>query len=307
MVNSVNSNLTLEIDNTSISAHEQERARVTLLSPSERSDFVESIVIPIPQFTQAIKMMDTLYDKHEQKEPGGLKIYGASGSGKSIIGKFFLQKHPPIFSENAEIPVLHITLTSTINITELLPLFFKAIGYPFTITAGIHSQIELLVTALKERQVRLIIIDEAQELAERKASTRTRRLSNILKNIYTKSNIPQVYLGTNILKYLFEIGEQLATRITTTHSISSLSLNMDYISMLNAFDDSLPMHSPCNLAKNYAENLLDASGGILRILRMILSNAVRIAAEDHSESITRKHFSNAYFEVLGSGENPFNV
>jgi len=286
---------------------EQLRRKATLGTPSERSAFVKTITIQFPQFTHGIRLLEDSLNRSGSLDPGGVKILGASGLGKSFICSHFLRGHPTVINnDQVTIPILYLQLEASIPATELIKRLLKCIGFPFRTDFNLSGLTDLLVEGIQKRGTKLLLFDEAQEFAEGRGNSRAGLIGNTLKRIHDRTNVAQAFLGTELLERFFTIADQLSGRITAEHHLHPLLFDDTFRSVLHAFDTALPMPEKSDLAGALASPIHISTEGNMRLLRRLLSFAVEFAASENAKHLSQEHFSKAFYQVFGTRQNPFS-
>jgi len=286
---------------------EEIRQSTINLTPDKRKEYVSTITIPYPKFTQAIDLMESYYHQSGHKDPGGVCIYGDSGMGKSYIVTHFMMKHESIVSdEKTTIPILYLKLNAAMAPSDLLKALLTILGNPFTQNKSNTELTEDLTEGIKQREVKVIVFDEANAFGEGTGNSRPAFIGNALKRVHDDTGVPQIYLGVDKdLKRFFSLAQQLEERITSIHELTPFEYDNNFIGFLKAFDCALPMLNQANLAENYSKKIHTATNGNLRKIRRLLAYAVLYAASDNAPALTDKYFTQAYLHVFGTGENPF--
>jgi hypothetical protein len=284
-----------------------ERRKIALNgTPLQRAEFIKTITIPYPQFMDGLNLLEDAFNRSHSIDPGGVRIIGASGLGKSFICQHFLQSHPTsITDDQVTIPVLYLQLEASLSALDLVRRMLIALGFPFRTNKNRVDLTDLLAEGMEHRHVAFVLIDEAQEFAEGRGESRASVIGNTLKRIYDKTGRPHGYMGTELLERFFAINGQLAGRIAACHKLAPLAYDDIYFGVLKAFDEALPMQEVSDLCAVFAEPIYQSTNGNLRALRRLLSASVICASHDEAKQLTWRHFAVAYQQVFGTGLNPF--
>lgn len=276
-------------------------------TPTQRAEFIRTITIPYPQFADGLNVLEEAFNRAHTIDPGGVRIVGPSGMGKSFICRHFLQKHPTIITDDeVTIPVLYLQLEASLSALDLVRRLLFALGFPFRSDKNRVDLTDLVAEGMSLRKVQFILIDEAQEFAEGRGEARPIVIGNTMKRLYDKTGKPHGYLGTQLLERFFTICDQLAGRITTHHQLVPLAYDKTFFCVLNDFDHAIPMPRKAGLSEQYSEAIYQSTNGNLRALRRLLSAAVMVAATEEAHALKKEHFANAHRQVFGTGHNPFS-
>lgn len=278
-------------------------------SPDDCYNYVQKILIPIPQYTQGMEFLQSLLDATGRlHDPNGIAIMGESGTGKSVLCNAFAKKYPVIGAdEGYSQPVLLVEMEQKIGPRSLLAALLRSLGYPFTHGQVATDLVPLLAEGLRTRGVKLVLFDEGQESGEGQGKERPKEIGNVLKRVFDKSGVAQAYAGTpRGLERFLELSDQLATRISIRHHLRNFEFDAQFIGILKSFEQALPTRVASELAvERIAEAIHKAGGGNFRKLRKLLAGAVWLCATENAPSITRDHLRSAYVRTFGTGPNPF--
>lgn len=278
-------------------------------SPEDCYNYVQKILIPIPQHTQGMDLLQSLFDATGRlSDPNGIAIMGESGTGKSVLCSAFAKKYPIVGSdEGCSQPVLLVEMEQKIGPKSLLAALLSSLGYPFSHGQAAADLVSLLAIGLRTRGVKLVIFDEGQEGGEGQGKERPKEIGNVLKRVFDKSGVAQAYAGTpRGLERFLDLADQLATRITIRHHLRGFGFDAEFIGILKSFEQALPTREASELAvERIAESIHKACESNFRKLRKLLASAVWLCATDNAPSITNDHLRLAYVRTFGTGPNPF--
>lgn len=276
-------------------------------SPEDKCNFIANIVIPDRQHREGLEILTNLITATGLlDDPGGARIFGESGSGKSVLRKT-IQKRYPKSKDGKLIPVLSIEMEQKTTAHAFLVGLVRKLGYPFVGRKTAFELIDILAEALLSYQVKLILFDESQESGEGRGTERPKEIGNVMKRLYDKSHIAQAYLGIpKGLGRYFELGDQLSTRITIEHTMKDFDFGSEFLGVLKSYDDAFPLAERSGLSEvSLAQKVHRATQGNWRRLSKLLSMAVLIAATENSPAVEISHFVRAHVRVFGTGANPF--
>jgi len=307
-------NLSLALSNSSSSgervAHSitpaELREQALKGTPQERAEFVRTITVPHPQFAEGLNILEETLSRSSIPDPGGVRIVGASGLGKSFICRHFLQKHPTIIGDDSvSIPILFIQLEASLSGLDLVRRLLVALGFPFSQGKNRVDLSDLVSEGMRTRNVQFLLIDEAQEFAEGRGESRASVIGNTLKRIYDNTDIPQGFLGTPLLDRFFHICDQLASRISAEHRLVPFEFDATFYGVLDAFDEALPLERRSFLSERYAHPIYQCTKGNMRALRRLLSAAVLAASIENASALRKTDLIAAFRQVFGTGSHPF--
>ncbi|WP_343741645.1 TniB family NTP-binding protein [Herbaspirillum huttiense] len=297
-----------------------EREHSLYLAPEEKVAAVRRIRVLHPAYDNAIQFVQRTFDKFGRfEDPGGGRIIAQSGGGKSAVVQHMVEKYPKIDTpERLIVPVLAISVSSAPRIGSILDsilaecsFFLKSSKLRATEDLKIPGKVDSVIEAFARCQVRLLMVDEFSHVGERKQGPMSKEITNTMKLIYSATKVGQIFLGEENANLPFEQNGQLRTRLPGMISLHMFEYGSEFLGVLQSFDEQLPMRYQAGLAApDISFALHAASGGQMRTLVKILSEAVYIAASSDDNKISHKHLKIAYDYVTGGDpklHNPFSA
>lgn len=276
----------------------------------ERARYVESLTIAIPQFVSCVQLIDGLIEKSGAlADPGGLRVIGAPGVGKSCVHTHIVRNHPATDGPSGRrCPILSISTVSEPTTNQIVTEMLRAVGYHYSSSQTAADKTEILMSAVRACHVKVVLVDEFQQVVEGGRGKIANAIADWFKRFYDDTQVPIVFFGTPTASKVFEINTQLATRISATFEIAPLGYDATFVGLLRAFDQALPMDEPCGLGESrLAQAIHRATEGNLRMLKKLLKEAVLVAATDEAPALRDTDFQRAFFRVAGSRPNPFGT
>lgn len=286
-------------------------------TPADRAEFTRKVSLDVDGFRRAMTVMEGLYERAERtNRPGGMRLTGDGGEGKTFILEKFLQAHPPVENTMARTcPVVLLTFSGRPSISDILLSILLTLGYPVQmIRTQKNSDLQkIAVSAMVSCKVRVLIFDEAQHLWVSSSSRSQRPLDRIggqvgefLKLLYDQSGVAYVFAGTNGLKDAFNLDAQASTRWPGNVQLYPFK-NDDYFrETLRVLDHAMPMESSSRLNdERLASRIFDSTQGNFRRLKSLISEAVYLSASEGAKSVSERHLAKAYFQLIGDEQTPF--
>lgn len=253
----------------------------------------------------------------QNKQGGGLIIYGPSGMGKSTIIKEY-SKHFPALEEGRQtiVPVLVVTCPSSATASGLLSAVFASLNYPIPTRSDIADKTLKVIKLIKIYQVELMLLDEFNHAYYSRTLSDFRQLIDTLKVVITETSIASVLVGLEEAQQVIATNEQVARRHTESIEISLFEFKdpddfREFRAVLRAYQEALiiPPESPLFEA-NLARRFLVASDGNLDYLRRILEKSVQLAGIARATQLTQVIYASAFREYVWKGVpdklNPFH-
>jgi len=151
-------------------------------------------------------------------EGRGIAIVGASGSGKTTAVERLLRHARDMYPDNTEtgevIAVsMRVPSPATLKFVGMTAL--KALGYPMERRGEAYMIWEKVKFHLRERHVRFLHLDEAQDVAARGTEKDRRAVVNTLKSLMQDQDWPVnlILTGTNDLTDILNFDPQLGRRL----------------------------------------------------------------------------------------------
>ncbi|WP_444902544.1 TniB family NTP-binding protein [Microbulbifer sp. SSSA007] len=239
--------------------------------------------IKSPFITEMLKLFDTLRLKKQQFDVAScLLLTGESGSGKSALAEYYVDKNPIVEQdERTYIPVLHFELKAISTPLEFLRSLLVAIGDPQQ-GMGARNQGELyerLITLIRVVGVELLILDEIQVIIERRSAKVVTGIADIFKDLIKDTKVPIVFMGMPWSKYLVDSNRQLKGRIAYRHIVPPFRISQkterdNYRRLLKLLSDAYGISSGIKLEDiANAYRVFAATDGNLRATANLIGDA----------------------------------
>ena len=250
--------------------------------------------------------------------PRCFSILGPSGSGKSTVIEDFALDFPE-FDNGSGItrPVLVVETPSNPTLKAMASAVLQALGDPLYSRGTEVQMTDKIIIQLKAQGVRLIIIDEMQNLIDRDSLVLNLKTADWLKGLINRARVPTVIVGLEQTAQLFLANEQLRRRFRSAYHMESFDwhdpqkceLLLSFLKSLQdqvQFEDGLIIYKPA-----MAYRFFCATNGLVSYIVDIVREAKELASESHLPVITIKHLADAYVNVVCGnnglmGVNPFS-
>ncbi len=237
-------------------------------------------------------------------------MVGEGGLGKSFMLKRVLNRYPKSWTLGRTIsPAVRVSLTDGMKPSDLERAILKELGDIAERKAPDPSRRQLVVNSLRECGSRVLLLDEAQKLALVKGARSDDRaagpLGDYLKDLYDTACIAIVMAGTKSLQAVVKQDPQLRTRWGGEILLERYTIDDDqWKSLLLALSRVLPMPESTDLLPA-STALLTASSGNLRQLKVLVSEAVRLASREGAMCLKVQHLAKAYAVLSFPVPTPF--
>lgn len=253
-----------------------------------------------------------------RSSPSGLIAQGPTGIGKSrTIGAIQAKLNKEYIDKGKPPPIYIIGAPDLPTMKQYYSEILDALGDHSPLT-GTEVQLRKRVfEQLKSKQVRMLIFDEFQQLAERRGVQAARAIMDAIKKLSDKFCISCVFVGTEAVSQLLKINEQVASRFGRIIKINYMSFNnkkaqlitrkfMGSYAVANGIDGMDLSDYEISL------RLFAATNGDLRIFVDLLDNACGFLTGDALTDISIAKLKAAYsfmpteMRILGR-RNPFST
>jgi hypothetical protein len=269
---------------------------------------VEKLTVQTPQLSKAVSLINGLIERAGVlADPGGLRIIGAPGSGKTVIRDSIIDAYPGHVGPGNQpvVPILSIEMMPAPTISQIVSTMLQALGDSFESSHNATERTDVLKKFIRRTGVAAVLVDEFQHIVEGDRNKSAHTIADWFKRLYDDVQVPFIFLGTPISSKLFEINGQLASRIPGEFELKTLKFDSEFVSVLTSFNQHLPIPIAKEELRSLAKLICKSSEGSMRILKKLLKEAVVAASEMNVSFLSQCHFQTAYDRVICSGKNPF--
>jgi hypothetical protein len=142
-------------------------------------------------------------------------LSGDSRSGKSHIARAFEQRYPrEHLNGRTRAPVVYVELQGKTTESGTPSQILRALGDVAPAKGTIEEKHSRIITHIRDLGVRLLIVDEAHHLVERKPGQQNRlyAASEWFKFILNNSGCSMVFAGLPVIKSIVDVNPQFAQR-----------------------------------------------------------------------------------------------
>ncbi len=292
------------------------KPRWTDLDDVARRKAINELRVQRPQLEVVLKRMNLMREGHrEGREATCMTLTGEPGVGKSEFLKLYALANPVVEERTGDgvlrrRPVVYVELPSAATVLTASDAIMRVM-LGDNAPSGRAVRDGLMERQLKVQRVEILILDEFQHVGEKGAEKTRAQTADFIKGITKRTRIPIVMAGMPVIDTLIEDNKQLDTitpyRIMIpAYAFAANEEKEGFRSYLAKVDAALPFDQPSKLAANaLSTKLFLASEGNLRILMRIISEAGRLAIEEHACSIFERHLHEAYEAEALALDNPF--
>jgi hypothetical protein len=233
-----------------------------------------------------LNRIDWLVQEPRNTRARGEIYVGPPGSGKSSISLLVRMKYPLDARDVDGVrqpKAVAISISGARTTKAVLNRVLKAMGVPTT--ARSIGDLELVVIdTLVRANIRILIIDELQDLRQLRENEQLRVMETI-KNLMNEAKLPVLGLGDGRAEQAFDADPHLKARFSF-FSIPAWSEGAEFGEFLTALEKRLPLQNRSDLARpEIQKTLLKKCGALLDgMVRRIKAAAVQ-AVVDGGERI----------------------
>lgn len=244
-------------------------------------------------------------------EARGIAVIGDTGSGKTTAVRHLLRNYlPEAGEETAEVASFQVPSPATLKHVgyELL----NALGYPMNrlpTSMIIWGKVRF---HLRERQVKFLHLDEAQDLAINQSDKEKIDVVNTLKSLMQEPSWPVglILSGMPDLRSMLNMDPQLARRFHPVEfqPISAARSGGNIMQIVRAYGAKARLETASGLGeRNFVERLVHASAHEFGRMIELIVNAIRERLYTGGGTLEAVDFAAAFRRATGvvDGVNPF--
>jgi Cdc6-like AAA superfamily ATPase len=284
----------------------------------EIQDSIDRLFSPFPQVvnfqTRVRRLASTPL---RDAEPNIVLLIGESGVGKTRMLKQTQSEFPRIEYETfTEIPVLYVRVPADCTYSNLIMTVLHAFETPLISSGADRNRMQQIKTLITNCRVRLLILDDANQMVDRGRSKSHYRLGDWVREIADETRVRLVIAGVPRLWRMITTNEQLRSRVSqqiVVEPFTASAQDKNPIDLaLAAFDSCLAdIHRVQLTSELTSRRFAHATAGRLRSLRNLLVNAVEIALESPKRQIDYGVLARAFRQTMFPGappeRNPFST
>ncbi len=230
---------------------------------------------------------------------GFVQLTGEVGTGKTTISRLLLDQIP----DKTNIALI---LNPTLTPLELIQNICKELkvsmrGIKGKLNALIDKLNNYLLKSWSDGENTVVIIDEAQNLP-RDTLEQLRLLTNLETNTHKLLQI--ILIGQPELRSTMRRNDlrQLAQRVTARYHLMPLDVDETYDYLQHRI--SIAGANPEIVSKSLSKHVHKITGGVPRLINILMDRALLAAYSDDSKQINVKHIKTAAIEVMPERNQP---
>lgn len=254
---------------------------------------------------------------HTIEEPAGVALiflFGPTGVGKSTLLRRITQKMleatlSNLIEDTGRIPIAGVeAMTPEFRNFDWKDLYLRALKtlQEPTINFPIHPRLTnlklrtLLENAMRQRQLSVFCIDEAQNLAKVASARKLQDQADCIKSLANLTRVQFVLAGTYDLLVLRNLSAQLCRRSIDIHFSRYRADNTEdlkaFKGIVQTFQRHLPLPEEPDLLQHW-EFCYERSIGCVGILKDLLSRTLATAMAGGAKTLTLQHLENHAYSL----------
>lgn len=275
--------------------------------------------IPFPPFVAAAQHIEAnLKLFQETGISQHLLVLGESGTGKSSLCQWLVQKYPRYALPDRDVlRVLFVPIPAAATIASMVEIMLGALGDPASGVGTASRKTLRAVTLCRACRVEVILFDEAQHLYDRGLATTRYMVADWIKSFIDQVGVPTVFLGLPRLEQLLQINEQLRRRFSRRVHLAlgqsdSETIHGECLQLFISLGSCLPI--PLSSGDvgwdELGMRIYYATDGRVAYMKKLLNRALTRAIQENLSQISTQELERAFTEDIwweGVGRlNPFN-
>lgn len=242
--------------------------------------------------------------------PPGITLIAPAGAGKSLLidcVRNNICNWPFLRSGN----VISASLKESPSVGQiqdaLLANFHYAIP-PRPTRSNNRALSTILIESIKQHRIQLIALDEFQHVFLARKNEVREAIIDWTKRLISQTKCPVLLSGTEKLRSFEEADRQITSRVPTIVSLPAFANDEEWRGILNAFAAAVTDVDLSRLATEFATAIYKATGGSMRVLKLLLIECAMITVDQDERDVSRKHLDIAFRRLFGSDTslaNPF--
>ena len=277
---------------------------------------IDRIFVNHSRFAGGLKMLDRIFQiAPEVSMPQGSLLIGPTGSGKSALFKYFQNSLPKSSLFTPGFGAIGIRAGANPTTGGMINALLRVYKYPFRhgSAATIASRIDIVFDLIREKGTRVVFIDEAHRLLNQKrritGDDREPQATGFLRDLMDEGRTGLVLAGTDQLDRLVQVDSHLADRLSGRQELRYFDPDKDWMGVLRAFKkQTLGFDLSLIEDTKEAKRLHVATGGSLRRLKRLLTEAVLVGADAGKRNLDLESLSIALIAIWGDDNfecNPY--
>jgi len=270
---------------------------------------IDATIVMHPRFQKAYDgILSIIQTASLVNIPFGATVTAPSGCGKTALMKIIQRGIPTATLLHDGISSLSVAAEANTSIGHLVSKLMRQLGYPTTIRAStIHEQSTLLSSALRERGVKAIFIDECQHIFRGRRTLSAAAITDWIKQLSDEAGVVVIMLGTRELRPLEEANDQLSSRAPAHFELQQFALDDDWVGLLKQIASEVKSFNLKSIYTDFYKNLHKATRGAIRPLKQLLIASAVGAILAGKSDLDKESLAYGHMQVFGTDPHSPNV
>lgn len=266
---------------------------------------IDKVIITHDAFAAGLSALDRGFQLGKEfSVPAGVRIYGAPGTGKTTLVKYFADSLPRFDLIEPGMGVVKIRLPRSPHVGPVIGAVMRALKYPLPTISKDAVDIKrgLSIEALIRKGTRVLAVDEAHNLcgAKRESADGT-GVTNYLSEVSDEAKVAICLTGGPALEQLEARDPYLASRCPTWMELSNFPLDGQWLGLVAGIVKQCKAFDLSFVSQTDQRRLLhDATAGNPRSLKTLLIEAVLVAIDAGQKQLDKGAMAIAAQRVYGS-------
>ena len=274
----------------------------------KRKEIAQSILIEHRECELVESELETLIVAGGASEAAKLTMFVApSGCGKSTAVKQAVErlKVKPEIAANSLLPILYCKLPAKCAIKTMATALLYGLNDPLAERHSNGVNEMRIVNLLQAQRVKMLILDEFQELVPTLLHHNALEVTNWLKNVLDGAHVPVICVGLPESLAVVRLNKQLRRRTTKLMKMKPFEWDGGeesnrFKAFLHLYEKEMQFPDPSNLASaDLAERIHIASDGLVGLVAQLIYEAIDVSMRRSSgpDCLTLEDFSEAYDDL----------
>lgn len=270
-------------------------------------DILERRFITHERLNDIFKYVDYLMFRPVRPRAAGIVVIGEPGSGKTDLLEQLRDRYPCESARRGLIATRPTLLFSMCGVREARGLYIRmlsAFGHPEAASFTGRAREQLVLTVARACQLRLLLIDEIQDVLKGTQTQQTATLET-LRFLMNELRVVLVVAGSEDAELAISMDAHLSARLKVKR-LPRWEVDAYLAHFLSAMESSLPLRQASRLhAEGTMKLIVRLTHGQTDAIVTLIANAAAIAVESGGECITHSLLERARNElpVLHSNES----
>ena len=270
---------------------------------------INGTIVMHPRFEKAYTgILEIIHAASIADIPFGATVIAPSGCGKTALRMCIERAIPSNAFLHDDLRSVSVKAEANSTVGHLIANLLRQLGYPASIRAStLYEQSSLIATALRERGVKVLFIDEFQHICRGRRTLSAAAITDWIKQLADDGGVVVILLGTRELKSLSEINDQLGSRIPAHFELKEFERNEEWIGLLKQIADTVKAFDISTIHTHFYKQLHSATRGALRPLKQILIASAIAAVDKGKTALDKDSLAVGHERVFGTDPHFANV